>query len=86
MFQRKLSTNTKRIYLEWKQPKSKHSTLCNKNENGGLKNVDTLSKVIRLQCSWIKRLYDNLSHPWKIMPFFKLILIQGLTYLLEAPS
>ena len=40
-------------------PKIKHSTLCNKYENGGLKNVDILSKVISLQCSWIKRLYDN---------------------------
>ena len=49
-------------------PKIKHSTLCNKYENGGLKNVDILSKVISLQCSWIKRLYDNSSHPWKIIP------------------
>ena len=48
-------------------PKIKHSTLCNKYENGGLKNVDILSKVISLQCSWIKRLYDNSSHPWKII-------------------
>ena len=37
-------------------PKIKHSTLCNKYENGGLKNVDIISKVISLQCSWMKRL------------------------------
>ena len=49
-------------------PKIKHSTLCNKYENCRLKNVDILSKVISLQCSWVKRLYDNLSHPWKIIP------------------
>ena len=49
-------------------PKIKYSTLCNKYENGGLKNVDILCKVINLQCSWVKRLYDNSSHPWKIMP------------------
>ena len=49
-------------------PKIKHSTLCNKYENGGLKNVDILSKVISLQCSWVKRLYENSSHPWKIIP------------------
>ena len=49
-------------------PKIKHSTLCNKHENGGLKNVDILSKVINLQCFWIKRLYDNSSNPWKIRP------------------
>ena len=54
----------------WKgsNPKIKHSTLCNKYENGGLKNADVLSKVISLQCSWIKRFYDNSSHPWKIIP------------------
>ena len=34
--------------------KIKPSTLCNKYENGGSKNVDILSKVISLQCSWIK--------------------------------
>ena len=48
-------------------PKIKHSNLCNKYENGGLKNMDILSKVISLQCSSINRLYDNLSHPWKII-------------------
>ena len=42
----------------------KHSTLRNKYENGGL------FKVISLQCSWIKRLYDNSSHPWKIIPSY----------------
>ena len=46
--------------------KNKHSTLCNKYENGGLKNVDILSKVISLQCSWVKRLYNS-SHSWKII-------------------
>ena len=30
--------------------------------------MDILSKVISLQCSWIKRLYDNSPHPWKIIP------------------
>ena len=49
-------------------PKIKHSTLCNKYKNGGLKIVSILSKVISLQCSWIKQLCDNTSHPWKIIP------------------
>ena len=51
-------------------PKIKHSTLCNRYENGGLKNVDILSTVIVLQCSWIKRIYDNSTHPWKIIPSY----------------
>ena len=48
----------------------KHSTLCNKYKNGGLRNVDILSKVTSIQCSWIKRLYDHSSHPWKIIPSY----------------
>ena len=32
--------------------------------------MNILSKVISLQCSWIKRLYDNSSHPWKIIPSY----------------
>ena len=55
-------------------PKIEHSTLCNNYEDGGLKMVDILSKVSSLQCPWIKRLYDNSSHLWKIM----------LSYLIDA--
>ena len=53
--------------LVWNESNSeiKHFTLCNEYENDNLKNVDILSKVINLQFSWIKWLYDNLSHLWK---------------------
>ena len=45
----------------WKtrKPKIKHNTLCKNYENRGLKNFDIMNKVISLQCSWIKPLYDN---------------------------
>ena len=48
----------------WKNPspKIKHETLCNDNKGGGLKNIDILSKIISLQCLWIRRLYHNLFH------------------------
>ena len=59
----------KEIIWNGSNPKIKHSTLSNKYKNGALKCVDILSNVISLQCSWIKSLYDNLSHPWKIIPF-----------------
>ena len=39
-------------------------------EKGGLNNVDIFSKVISLHCSWVKRLYDNRFHAWKIIPLF----------------
>ena len=51
-----------------KNPKIKHSTLCNDYEYGGLKNVDIFSKVVSSQCSWIKRLFDNNFHLWKLIP------------------
>jgi len=51
-----------------KKPKVKHETLCNEYENGGLKNVDIFAKIVSLQCSWIKRLFDNSFHQWKIIP------------------
>ena len=53
-----------------KNPKIKNSTLCNDYEYGGLRNVDIFSKVVSLQCSWIKRLFDNNFHQWKIIPLY----------------
>ena len=35
-------------------PKINLKTLCNNLENGGLKHVDTSSKIISLQCSWLQ--------------------------------
>ena len=60
----------------WKthNPKIKHGTLCKMYENGGLKNVLTsMYKVVSLQCSWIKQLYDNNLHNWKEIPLHMII-------------
>ena len=53
----------------WKNcaPKIKHETLRNYYKAGGLKNVDILNKIIALQCSWIRRLYSNSFHVWKLI-------------------
>ena len=40
-------------------PKIKHESLCNDYKVGGLKNVDIPNKIIALQYSWIRRLYNN---------------------------
>ena len=53
-----------------KTPNIKISTLCNDYDNGGLKNVDVFSKIVSLQCSWIKRLFDNNFHQWKVIPLY----------------
>ena len=54
----------------WKnsKPKIKNCTLSGSYLDGGLKNVNIKAKIISLQCSWIKRLFDNNSHNWKIIP------------------
>ena len=51
-------------------PKIKHETLCNDYKAGGLKNVDIPSKIIALQCYWIRRLYDNSFYEWKLIPLY----------------
>ena len=43
-------------------PKIKHSTLCISFAKGGLRNADINIKFVSLQCSCIKRLYDNRFH------------------------
>ena len=53
-----------------KNPKIKNSTLYNDCEYGGLKNVDIFSKVVSLQYSWTKRLFDNNFHQWKLIPLY----------------
>ena len=53
-------------------PKIKHKTLCKRYENGGLKNVDIRNKVNSLQSSWVKKLYDDCFHEWKIIPLYQL--------------
>ena len=51
-------------------PKIKHETLRNDYKAGGLKNVDIPNKIIALQCSRIRRLYDNSFHEWKFIPLY----------------
>ena len=51
----------------------RHETLCNNCRFGGLKNVNTSSKIIALQySSWLRRLYDKSFHElnWKIIRQF----------------
>ena len=61
-------------YKKYKKPsfektwKIKHEILCNFFEEGGLKNVDINSQNASLQCSWVKRLYDDKFHEWKLIP------------------
>ena len=49
-------------------PKINHSPLCNSFATGGLTNTDINTKIASLQCSLIKRLYDDSFHEWKLIP------------------
>lgn len=51
-------------------PKIKHDTVCNNYENAGLRNADIKPKIKSLQCSWIKKLFDNSFHEWKLIPIY----------------
>ena len=46
----------------------KNATLCCDYTNGGLKSVDIFSKIVSLQCSWVRQLFNNNFHQWKVIP------------------
>ena len=48
-------------------PKIKPETLRMEFNTGGLNNVDKRFKFVSLQCSWVKKLYDDYFHEWKII-------------------
>ena len=56
-------------------------TLYKNYKNGGLKIVDIMYKVVGLQFSWIKRLYGNNSHNWKVIPLHMIIQKLGKKFL-----
>ena len=57
------------ILLNCSTPKFNHGILCNYFATGSLRRVDINTKIASLQCSWIKRLYDNSFLEWKLIPF-----------------
>ena len=60
----------KNFNWQGEKAKIKHSTLCNGYEIVGIKNVDLRNKMTSMQCSWVKRLFDDDFHDWKIPPLF----------------
>ena len=53
-----------------KYAKIKHTTLCCDYTDGGLKSVDTFSKIVRVQCSRVRPLFDNNFHQWKVITLY----------------
>ena len=56
----------------WKNstPKIKHEIIFNDYKTGGIKNDDIRNKIIALECFWIRRLYNNSFHEWKLIPLY----------------
>ena len=60
----------KNFIWQGKKAKIKQSALCNGYENGVSKNVDLRNKITSIQCSWVKRLFEDDFHDWKVIPLF----------------
>ena len=60
-----------------RNPKTKNSTLCNDYENSGPKDFEISSKVVALQCSWIKSLFHNSFHLWKAVSLYLICQYSG---------
>ena len=60
----------KNFIWQGKKRKAKRSTLWNSYEKGGIKNFDLRNKTTSVQCSWVKRLFDDDFHDWKVISLF----------------
>ena len=67
-----------KTFLWPSKPKIKNETLCSDFKLGGLKNVNI--KIISLQCSWVRRLYDDSFHEWKLIPLKLIKKILWITF------
>ena len=63
----------------WKDstPKIRHETTCKEHKDSGLKNVDILYKIVRLQCFWKRKLYDNSFDERKLIPLYLIAMSFG---------
>ena len=61
---------SKNFIWQAKKIKTRHSTLCNGYEKGDLENLELRNKITSIQCSWVKRLFKDDFHDWKIMALF----------------
>ena len=62
--------NKKKFIREGEKPKLKHSALRNTYILGGLKDLNIFYKIISGQCSWLRRLFNENCHEWKIIALY----------------
>ena len=60
----------KKFIWQGRNGKIKHSILSYGYEKRGLKSIDLRNQITSMQCSWVKRLFENDFNDWKIIPLF----------------
>ena len=73
----------KKVIWQGKRVKIKHSTLCNGYEKVGLKHVDLRNKITSIECSRIKKLFEDDFHDWKTIPLFLITKYLGKNFKLH---
>ena len=63
-----LNKTQRNFIWNWLNSKVNNSTINNNYKNGGLRNVNIAAKISSLQSSWIKKLFNENFHDWKILP------------------
>ena len=63
-----LNKTQRNFIWNWLNSKVNKSTINNNYKNGGLRNVNIAAKISSLQSSWIKKLFNENFHDWKILP------------------
>ena len=66
-----------------KKPKIKHSSIIADYTDGGQKDVDISAKIKALQQVWVRRLFEENLHPWKLIPLNSLSSV-GITSLFHS--
>ena len=64
----KIESIHKNFIWKGKKPKIKHSSIIADYTDGGQKDVDISSKIKALQLVWVRRLFEENFHPWKLIP------------------
>ena len=64
----KLESIHKNFIWKGKKPKVKHSSIITDYTDGGQKHVDISAKIKVLQLVWVRRLFEENLHPWKLIP------------------
>ena len=80
-----LNEMQKKFLWSNKKCEIKHGILCNDYKKGGLKNVDISLKIVSLKCLWIRRLYNECHHDWKIIPWnyiYIMLMVKILNFIL----